>query len=407
MPYTTTNIVKPNQEIYNYIDDVNYGMSKPQMNHLSSLVCGLMAVHGNKSISSVSKAILTAKDSSSIYRFLSKSKWNDKLLNRNRIGNLNLFLEQHTKPNSVGFLIIDDTVNSKPGAKKIEGLDFHFSHAEGKSVWSHCVVTSNFVVGDISTPVAYQPYYRKEQCESISKSFKSKMEIAQEFVKNFKAPSHCEKIYALSDSWYSNQGIIYESLKKGYHFIGAVKSNRIIAPKGIKLQLSKFAEYLDPSTLDVVTIKDKDYRVYVYEGPAAKIENTLVVISYEVDGDGFKKPVFLLSTDIELDAKTIIEYYSKRWAIETNYKYLKSNLGFDKYRIRSLLSIERYFLIVFLAMNFLEVFKVFQSGLLIKTIGEAIAYQSRLSAREFVSYIYQQAKKNVIIDDIYMQLKIA
>lgn len=407
MPYTTTNIVKPNQEIYNYIEDVNYGMSKPQVNHLSSLMCGLVAVHGNKSISSVSKAILNAKDSSCIYRFLSNSKWDDKLLNRNRIENLNLFLERHTNPNSVGFLIIDDTVNSKPAAKKIEGLNYHFSHAEGKNVWSHCLVTSNFVVGDISTPIAYQPYYRKEQCESISKSFKSKMEIAQEFVKSFKAPSLCEKIYVLTDSWYSNQGIIYESLKKGYHFIGAIKSNRIIAPKGIKLQLSKFAEYLDPNTLDVVTIKGKDYRVYIYEGPVAKIENALVIISYETDGDGFKKPMFLLSTDIELDAKTIIEYYSKRWAIETNYKYLKSSLGFDKYRVRGLIPIERYFLIVFLTMNFLEIFKVLQSKLLIKTIGEAIEYQSRLSAREFVSYIYHQAKKNVTINDIYVLLKIA
>jgi hypothetical protein len=27
MPYTTTNILSPNKEIYNYINDVNYGMS--------------------------------------------------------------------------------------------------------------------------------------------------------------------------------------------------------------------------------------------------------------------------------------------------------------------------------------------------------------------------------------------
>ncbi|MGF7058437.1 hypothetical protein HNR33_002114 [Brassicibacter mesophilus] len=29
MPYTTTNIVNPNEELYDYIEDVNYGMSKP------------------------------------------------------------------------------------------------------------------------------------------------------------------------------------------------------------------------------------------------------------------------------------------------------------------------------------------------------------------------------------------
>ncbi|KKH60022.1 hypothetical protein DU75_04655, partial [Methanosarcina mazei] len=210
-------------------------------------------------------------------------------------------------------------------------------------MWSHCVVTSNFVIDDISTPVQYQPYYRKEQCEDIDKTFLSKVDIAKNFITDFNAPSKCDKVYVLTDSWYSNKDIVYTSLQKGYHFIGAVKSNRLIEPKGIKLQLSQFAEYIDPSTLDLVTVKGKDYRVYVYEGPIAKLDNALVVISYEVDGDSFKNPIYLISSDIELDAKTIIEYYSKRWTIETNYKYLKSNLGFDKYRIRNILSIGRYF----------------------------------------------------------------
>lgn len=159
--------------------------------------------------------------------------------------------------------------------------------------------------------------------------------------------------------------------------------------------------------MDVVTVKDKEYRVYTYEGPIAKLENALVVISYKVDRDGFKKPIFLISTDIELDAKAIIEYYSKRWTVETNYKYLKVNLGFDKYRVRSILSIERYFLIVFLAINFLEIFRILQSKFMIKTIGEAIEHQRYISTKEFVLYIYHKAKDNVPIADIYNQLKIA
>lgn len=88
-----------------------------------------------------------------------------------------------------------------------------------------------------------------------------------------------------------------------------------------------------------------------------------------------KKTVYLISTDIGLDAKTIIEYYSKRWAIETNYKYLKSNLGFDKYWIRNILSIERYFLIVFLAINYLEFIRIVQENSILITIGKTIEHQ--------------------------------
>ena len=114
-----------------------------------------------------------------------------------------------------------------------------------------------------------------------------------------------------------------------------------------------------------------------------------------------------MSTDIELDAKTIIEYYSGRWTIETNYKYLKSNLGFDKYRVRSLLSIERYFLIVFLAINFLEIFRLSQNKLMIETIGEAICCQRCITTKKFILYIYHKARNNVPITDIYARLKVA
>lgn len=197
-------------------------------------------------------------------------------------------MENQVEQKSIGFLIIDDTVNPKPKAEKIEGLDYHFSGTENKSVWSHCVVTSNFTAGDISTPVDYCPYYRKERCKNINKPFKSKVQIAEELINNFEMPSKCEKIYILTDSWYSNKDVIYIGLKQDYHLIGAVKSNRLISPEGIKLQLSQFAEYIDPNDLDIVTVKDKKYGIYIYEGPIAKLENAKVMISYEADGETFK-----------------------------------------------------------------------------------------------------------------------
>lgn len=71
MPNTSINILNPNNEISNYIDNVNYGISRPQLNHLSNLMNGLINVPGNKSISSIAESVLSAKDRSCIYRFLS------------------------------------------------------------------------------------------------------------------------------------------------------------------------------------------------------------------------------------------------------------------------------------------------------------------------------------------------
>jgi len=93
-------------------------MSKPQFNHLSSIVNGLINIKGNKTISKIAEGILSAKDKSSIYRFLSRSKWDDSLLDSNRINYLNYYIKNNIPNSSVGFLVIDDTVNVKKGTRK-------------------------------------------------------------------------------------------------------------------------------------------------------------------------------------------------------------------------------------------------------------------------------------------------
>ncbi|EPY2286809.1 hypothetical protein ACXAT6_004096, partial [Clostridium sporogenes] len=84
-----------------------------------------------------------------------------------------------------------------------------------------------------------------------------------------------------------------------------------------------------------------------------------------------------------------------------SYKYLKSNLAFDKYRMRSILSIERYFLIVFLIYNFLELFRVSSK------YEDFKKYLNSLTAKSLVCFIYEKLKQNTTLEDILSELKIA
>jgi hypothetical protein len=68
---------------------------------------GSIQVEGKLSISKIAENITIAKDKSCIYRFLSKSPWDDKQLNRNRISFLSYHLEHNIRPGEVGFLVID------------------------------------------------------------------------------------------------------------------------------------------------------------------------------------------------------------------------------------------------------------------------------------------------------------
>ncbi|WP_138204639.1 hypothetical protein, partial [Haloimpatiens lingqiaonensis] len=62
MPNKFTNhIISINDELYNYLNDVNYGMNKPQFHHLTTIIDGLINLDGTKSLLKVSEHILTAK----------------------------------------------------------------------------------------------------------------------------------------------------------------------------------------------------------------------------------------------------------------------------------------------------------------------------------------------------------
>jgi len=67
----------------------------------------------------------------------------------------------------------------------------------------------------------------------------------------------------------------------------------------------------------------------------------------------FGKPGALrafLCTDTRLDTSEILRYYRNRWDIEVFFKQQKNVFGFDGYQIRSAKGIERFWLILSLAV---------------------------------------------------------
>lgn len=46
-------------------------------------------------------------------------------------------------------------------------------------------------------------------------------------------------VYVLMDSWYPSKTLVEACLKKGFHVISMLKTNRILYPKGIAIQATK------------------------------------------------------------------------------------------------------------------------------------------------------------------------
>ena len=50
--------------------------------------------------------------------------------------------------------------------------------------------------------------------------------------------------YLLCDSWYVCEKVVNAFLCKGFHTVGALKTNRILHPYGVKMHVREFAEKL-------------------------------------------------------------------------------------------------------------------------------------------------------------------
>lgn len=86
-------------------------------------------------------------------------------------------------------------------------------------------------------------------------------------------------------------------IRKGFYTIGALKTNRILYPWGIRQKASLFALHLrktDPG-VSLVTVGGRQFYVYRYEGELNGIPNAAVIISYPKDAFGNPKALRLIS----------------------------------------------------------------------------------------------------------------
>lgn len=405
MPITSIN---NNQGILNFLDQLNLDFSKPQLNHLANLMTGIINIDSKRNISNISSKILNAKDRSCMTKFLNNSPWNVQSLDHLRIKKV--LASAKLKSKEPVFIAIDDTVMPKNrDTKNIEGLGYHFSHAEGKTVWSHCIVSSQFITDKYSIPLGFEQYLNKKYFVDNSIAFKSKIDLACDLIDIFKENNirTDHPTYILTDSWFTSKKLMEKSLSFGYHLIGGLKLNRCIYPLGIKISISNFVNFIRDNDLDVVTVKNNKYKVYKYEGKITNIDNAVVLICWEL-GDQTSKPTCILSTDTELDSKTILEYYSRRWEIETSFLYLKDRLGLKHYQMRKLKGLRRFWSIVYLAYTYLELFRVDKARQNPKlTLGDVIRYIKGVTFKELIQFIYKKAISNTDIGELYRILNLA
>ena len=101
---------------------------------------------------------------------------------------------------------------------------------------------------------------------------------------------------------------------------------------------------------DLVTVRKQKYYVYRYEGRLNGIKNGVVLLTYPVGAFGKESALrAFISTDSNLSTEEILALYVDRWEIEVFFRTVKNKLAFDKYQIRSVLGVRRFWLMTSLA----------------------------------------------------------
>lgn len=396
-------IINDSFDIIKFLNKLNLDLfyNKPQLKHLVAFILAMVIKGFNGKIADVNE-LNSDKHRTTISRFLNKSSWNESLLLEEikkyaikRIWQLSRDTKQPI------YIILDDTVNEKtvPSSKAlntIEGCSFHNSHLKRKTVYGHQFVTVMLRCGNLVLPYDII-LYEKERS--------SKIEIAQTVLKEL--PNPVTKGYVLADSWYSCEALFNASSKIGFEYLGALKSNRKIFPRGYKkdgIKISDFIKTLKQHELDLVTVNGKSYYTYTYLGKINGFKKVKIIMSWPKNALWNKYALkCFISLDIELSTKQILKHYLKRWPIETFFRETKRRLGFDKYQIHTMKGIERYMYLIMLTYIYCE----------LEIQGESLGFSKGLKkARNQVkkleiTWIYSQASQGVQLQDILKNRNVA
>lgn len=384
--------------------------NKAQFRHFQHYVIALMIYLGEKNLSGVSRAIPDGRHESSLYRFLSQAKWDAEKVKQIRLEELNrrvrraLAKEQRKGKKATVYLIIDDSLVEKSG-KTMAGVAKHRCHKSHKLVLGHVWVSAQLVVAGYSYPLDWDLYRRKIECEANGILFRSKPDIARELIEQYHPLPNTQTI-VLSDSWYANQKLIQLCTQRGFHYIGAVKSNRKLKVGVHNQQVQQWRDVLPQSAFERVKLKGQRYKVWTATGHLTCGQPVTALVNRRI---GVNKWRYLVCTDTDLDAHSILAAYFVRWEVENFYRAAKFILGWSDYQMRKLVAIENHVLLMMVTHAYLEIQR--QDALdeatgmdAHFTLGDLQREHQRLAQRSTIALVFSLAQQGLELEDIYDRL---
>jgi hypothetical protein len=160
----------------------------------------------------------------------------------------------------------------------------------------------------------------------------------------------------LFDSWYASAKLIKFCRRQGWQVICALKSNRRIDKKQIKLhdQVLRHQHYQKVVLLALNPLRPAPvYYVRTVCGHLEGVSDPVcAIISRRHKGD--HRPKFFVVTDLSLSAQEALRLYQCRWPVEIDNFYFKEGLGLADFRLQSFEATDKWFAVTLVSLNYLQ-----------------------------------------------------
>lgn len=299
--------------------------------------------------------------------FFSESNWSIDSINNQR---LHLIQNQKTTASTPdGALVIDDTSVPKPYARHTQGARYQYCGSLKREEVCNVAVFSAFSSGSKAFPINFKFYRPEAEFPHLGKSdpeFKSKLQFAEDLIGDALSKNiHFKSV--LFDSWYSSSAFIQFIHDKKLHFISEVKSDRrllLVHPltkrdtwmrsdELVKLIQSHLATRLKLIHFKDAQGQDLSLPAYTFQSKVKDCSVPLKVLillgRYGKDDD--RSFHVLITNDLDLSPKQILQTYQLRWGIERVFQELKDTFSFDQYQVRHKEKITRYWTLSLLAWS--------------------------------------------------------
>jgi hypothetical protein len=353
--------------IFNFSERISKGFRKPIQKFITDMVYGLIAT----------KSCLLTKISRGLKEDIALDKTVERL-SRNLMNfeDTEELMEAYFKTVKGSFdedtvLIIDDSDISKPCSNKLEGLCRVKDGSTGKITDGYWYAGVNALTSEHKQPIpVYSRVYSTEEAGYVSnnaETIKSLEFLTQHFPTS--------NIRALDRGY--DAGYVFEYfIPRNECFIVRMVGNRNCIYKGETILISELArQFKGKYSLE---FKTKD-------GKKTNCKISIVPVLLPMYPDkpmnlvvcrGIGKDPLLLLTNMNSNDKrlcvTITKVYLMRWRIEEYYKFKKQGFGFEKFLVRSLMSIRNLDSLLTVAIGYI--------GILSEKVNESIEVKEIVEA---------------------------